>query len=213
MSGNESVRPVNRIVDDRGRRWRRRRRQAEPERSARPDRCRPGPIETPFTILIQYGLYRPEGSRMLIIVNRVLPFFPVFATVSEIGVGGGGCYRARLALRHSAPSRLATKKTGDGSRERAIPGSFMWEGSIRLVVQRCVSAGPTYRANGLAPPRFEVGGGTGGVAGAAGPAEVLPAAPAAARAFEGPPGLADVCPGGLRSSGFDISVPGTKLLR
>jgi hypothetical protein len=25
---------------------------------------------------------------MLIIVNRVLPFFPVFATVSEIGLGG-----------------------------------------------------------------------------------------------------------------------------
>src|SRR5271157_6114838 len=117
----------------------------------------------------------------------------------------------RLALRRSVPFKIWTKKPRTTPVIESHPWFVHVKGSSRSVAETRASANSTYRANGLAAPGFTVGGGTGAEILAAGLAGVLPAEPAAAFGVEVPPGLAEVWPGGLCTTGFDISVPGTKL--
>lgn len=97
----------------------------------------------------------------------------------------------------------------------AIPG---WDGFEIGNASLCPGAKESYdyRENGLVAPRLVLGGGTGGAASvvtAVRPSgEELEAALGAGEAGD-PAGLEGACPGGLRSTGLDISVPGTKLRR
>ena len=105
-------------------------------------------------------------------------------------------------------------ETGDASHEWNRP-------RLRRVREQDSGSLMTYggpadqRENGLAPTRLVLGGGTGGVTpivaagrGARTDPEAGPGADDGATA-----GLEGASPGGLRSTGLDISVPGTKLRR